>query len=75
METNRRDFFRKIGQFGCLSAMVGGTALLVAKHKVSFYGCGDNQFCKNCQKIAVCSLEQAKRQRETNPSKQISNNQ
>lgn len=75
MKTNRRDFFRKIGQFGLLSAMLGGTALLVSKNKVSINGCADNQFCKNCQKITVCSLDPAKKQRESNPTFQTSNNQ
>jgi hypothetical protein len=72
METNRREFFRKVGQLGFLSVMIGGTAFLAATKKVTLNGCGDNQFCKNCQKIDVCSLDPAKKQRESNPAYQSS---
>jgi hypothetical protein len=54
--------------------MIGGTAVLVTKNKVSLNGC-DNQFCKNCQKIALCSLEPAIRQRESIPASKASNKQ
>jgi len=56
----RRDFFRKAVQLTFLSAMIGGTAYLVAEGRVQPEGCGDNQFCKKCQKLTSCSLDQAK---------------
>ena len=58
--TNRRDFFRKAAQLTFLSAMIGGTGYLLVQNRVQLEGCGDNQFCKNCQKITTCSLDQAK---------------
>ncbi len=58
--TNRREFFRKAAQLTFLSAMIGGTAYLLAENRVQLEGCGDNQFCKSCQKIKTCSLDQAK---------------
>lgn len=60
METTRRDFFRKAGQLTFLSAMVGGTAFLLAEERVQLEGCADNQFCKKCQQLTTCSLDQAK---------------
>lgn len=60
METTRRDFFRKAGQLTFLSAMIGGTAYLLAEDRVRMEGCADNQFCRKCQKITSCSLDQAK---------------
>jgi len=60
METTRRDFFRKAAQLTFLSAMVGGSAYLLAKDRVQLDGCADNQFCKKCQKLTSCSLDQAK---------------
>jgi hypothetical protein len=59
-KTNRRDFFRKAAQLAFLSAMIGGSAYLLAENRVQLQGCGDNQFCKKCQKITTCSLDQAK---------------
>jgi hypothetical protein len=59
--TNRRDFFRKAAQLTFLSAMIGGTAYLLAENRVQLEGCGNNQFCKNCQKITTCLLDQAKK--------------
>jgi hypothetical protein len=58
--TNRRDFFRKAAQLTFLSAMIGGTAYLLAEDRVQLEGCADNQFCRKCQKITSCSLDQAK---------------
>ncbi|MFA5326988.1 MAG: hypothetical protein WC384_04290 [Prolixibacteraceae bacterium] len=60
METTRRDFFRKAGQLTFLSAMIGGSAFLLVENRVQLYGCADNQFCKSCQKLTSCSLDQAK---------------
>ncbi len=65
METNRRNFFRKIGQLTCLSALVGGTAYLYAEDRIQLRGCSGNQFCKNCQKMDTCVLDPAKEQRES----------
>jgi len=64
METNRRDFFRKAGQLTFLSTMVGGFAYLLADDRVQLEGCADNQFCKKCQKLTTCSLDQAKKYKE-----------
>ena len=61
METTRRDFLRKAGQLTFLSAMIGGTAYLVAQDRVELNGCADNQFCNKCQKLTTCSLDQAKK--------------
>lgn len=58
--TNRREFFRKAGQLTFLSAMLGGSAFLLAENRVQLDGCADNQFCRKCQKITTCSLDQAK---------------
>ncbi len=58
-KNNRRDFFRKAGQLTFLSAMIGGSAYLLAEDRVQLEGCGDNQFCKKCQKITTCTLDQA----------------
>ena len=58
--TNRRDFFRKAAQLTFLSAMIGGTAYLLTEDRVQLEGCADNQFCRKCQKITSCSLDQAK---------------
>lgn len=64
METTRRDFLRKAGQLTFLSAMIGGTAYLVAQDRVEMSGCADNKFCNNCQKLTACSLDQAKKYKE-----------
>ncbi len=66
METNRRDFFRKVGQYSCLTVLVGGSAALVLKKRISMNGCNDNQFCRNCGKLSVCSLEPAKKELKSN---------
>jgi len=60
METNRRDFFRKVAQISFLSVMVGGSAYLIAEKRIQLNGCSDNKFCKECQKLTTCSLDQAK---------------
>ncbi len=60
-KNNRREFFRKAAQLTFLSAMIGGTAYLLVEDRVQLEGCGDNQFCKNCQKITTCSLDQAEK--------------
>jgi hypothetical protein len=64
METNRRDFFRKAGQLTFLSTLIGGSAYLLVHDRVRLDGCGDNQFCKKCQKLTTCSLDQAKKYKE-----------
>ncbi|MFY9152257.1 MAG: hypothetical protein WAO52_09595 [Prolixibacteraceae bacterium] len=58
--STRRDFFRKAGQLTFLSAIIGGSAYLLAENRVQFDGCTDNQFCKSCTKLTSCSLDQAK---------------
>jgi len=60
METNRRDFFRKAAQLTFLSALVGGSAYLLTENRIQLDGCANNQFCKKCQKLNTCSLDQAK---------------
>lgn len=57
----RRDFFRKAGQLTILSALVGGSAYLLAENRVQLNGCEENQFCSKCQKLTNCSLDQAKK--------------
>jgi hypothetical protein len=64
METNRRDFFRKAAQLTFLSAIVAGSAYLFAENRVQLYGCTDNQFCRTCQKMNTCSLDQAEKFRK-----------
>ncbi|MBL7972179.1 MAG: hypothetical protein JNL03_11745 [Prolixibacteraceae bacterium] len=64
METSRRDFFRKAAQLTFLSAMIGGSAYLLTQNRVQLEGCGDNQFCNGCQKLAGCKLDQAKKYRK-----------
>ncbi len=56
---NRREFFRKAAQLTFFSALVGGSAYLLTQNRIQLYGCGDNRFCKNCQKLNTCSLDQA----------------
>ncbi|MBA4408858.1 MAG: hypothetical protein Q8S54_17565 [Bacteroidota bacterium] len=63
-KTNRRDFFRKAAQLTFLSAMIGGSAYLLADNRVQLEGCADNQFCRKCQKLTSCSLDQAKKFRK-----------
>jgi len=63
-KTNRRDFFRKAAQLTFLSAMVGGSAYLMTENRISYEACGDNQFCKKCQKINTCSLDKAQTYRK-----------
>ena len=63
-QNTRRDFFRKAAQLTFLSAMIGGSAYLLAEDRIQLAGCGDNQFCKKCQKITTCSLDQAKKYRK-----------
>jgi len=64
METNRRDFFRKAGQLTFLFAMIGSSAYLLAEDRIQLEGCTVNQFCRKCQKLTTCSLEQAKKYKE-----------
>ena len=64
MKTNRRDFFRKAGQLTFLSAMIGGSAYLLAQDRVQLEGCADNEYCRKCQKLTTCSLDQAKKHKE-----------
>jgi hypothetical protein len=64
INNNRRDFFRKAAQLTFLSAMIGGSAYLLAEDRVQLEGCGDNQFCKKCQKLTTCSLDKAKKYQE-----------
>jgi len=73
METNRRAFFRKVGQLTCLSVLIGGTGILLTNNQVRLNGCGDNQFCESCRKIDHCKLDPAVRQRNNNEIKQSSN--
>jgi len=40
--------------------MIGGSAFLLAEDRIQLEGCADNQFCKKCQKLTTCSLDQAK---------------
>lgn len=61
METTRRDFFRRAGQLTFLSAMIGGSAYLLAEDRLQLEGCAENQFCKKCQKLTGCTLDQAKK--------------
>jgi hypothetical protein len=61
---DRRDFFRKAAQLTFLSAMIGGSAYLVTENRVQLEGCADNQFCRTCQKITTCSLDQAQQFRK-----------
>jgi hypothetical protein len=63
-KNTRREFFRKAGQLTFLSAMVGGSAWLIHENRVQTQGCSNNQFCKSCQKINTCSLDQAQQFRK-----------
>jgi hypothetical protein len=60
METTRRDFLRKAGQLTFLSAMIGGSAYLLANDRVQLDGCAENDYCKKCQKLTACSLDLGK---------------
>jgi len=60
----RRDFFRKAFQWTTLSAMVGATAYLALEKRISPIGCSETQFCRDCQKIKSCSMDQAKNFRQ-----------
>ena len=63
-QNTRREFFRKAAQLTFLSAMIGGSAYLLAEDRVQLDGCADNQFCKKCQKLTTCSLDKAKKYKE-----------
>jgi hypothetical protein len=63
-QNTRRDFFRKVAQLTFLSAMIGGSAYLLTENRIQVSGCGDNQFCKKCQKLTTCSLDKAKKYKE-----------
>lgn len=52
------------GQLTFLSAIIGGSAYLLTEDRVQLEGCADNQFCKKCQKLNTCSLDQAKKYKE-----------
>ena len=56
----RRDFFRKAAQLTFFSALLGGSAYLFSQNRVQLDGCAENKFCKSCQKLNTCSLDQAK---------------
>ena len=71
MEPNRRDFFRKLGQIGILSVLVGGSTYLLTNDRVRLNGCGENQFCESCRKFASCSREAANKQKEINSTNKI----
>ena len=60
MKTSRRDFFRKAVQFTFLSSMIDGSAFLITQNRLQVAGCAENQFCRKCQKLNSCSLDQAK---------------
>lgn len=60
-KNNRRDFLRKAAQLTFLSAMIGGSAYLLAEDRIQLDGCADNQFCKKCQKLTTCSLDKAQK--------------
>lgn len=64
METTRRNFFRKAGQLTFLSAMIGGSTYLLANDRVQLVGCAENDYCKKCQKLTACSLDQAKKYKQ-----------
>jgi len=63
-KNTRREFFRKAAQLTFLSAMVGGSVCLLANERIELVGCSDNQFCKSCQNINTCSLDQAQQFRK-----------
>lgn len=64
MEKTRRNFLRKAGQLTFLSAMIGGSAYLLANDRVQLEGCAENDYCKKCQKLTACSLDQAKKYKQ-----------
>lgn len=55
---------RKAGQLTFLSAMIGGSAYLLANDRVQLEGCAENDYCKKCQKLTACSLDQAKKYKQ-----------
>lgn len=55
---------RKAGQLTFLSAMIGGSAYLLVNDRVQLDGCAENDYCKKCQKLTACSLDQAKKYKE-----------
>lgn len=61
--TDRRHFFKKVGQLTLLSTLIGGTSYLAYRDQVRLTGCAANQFCKGCNKLTTCSLDQAKNER------------
>jgi hypothetical protein len=63
-KNTRRDFFRKAAQLTFLSAIIGGSAYLLAENRIQLQGCSDNRFCKSCQKLTSCMLDQAKKIKE-----------
>ena len=58
-QNTRRDFFRKAAQLTFLSVVIGGSVYLLKENRIETDGCADNRFCRNCQKINTCSLDQA----------------
>ena len=69
MSTDRRDFFRKIGQLSCLTVIIGGTGYLVAENRISLSDCDASQLCNQCKKIDTCSLDAAREHRkDSNPA-------
>ena len=63
-KNTRRDFFRKAAQLTFLSAIIGGSAYMLSENRIQLLGCADNRFCKSCQKLTSCSLDQAKKYKE-----------
>ncbi len=69
MSTDRRDFFRKIGQISCLSVIIGGTGYLISGNRISLNDCGASQLCNQCKKNETCSLDAAREHRKnSNPA-------
>lgn len=71
MKTGRRDFFRKIGQFSCLSIIIGGTGYLISEKRISLEDCDAGELCGQCKKNATCLLEPAREHRR-NPDPSLS---
>jgi hypothetical protein len=74
MERDRRDFFVKLGRLSCISAILGGSGYLIAQKRIRLSGCGEDQFCKNCQKFQNCNLQPARELKNTAPINTIPNN-
>jgi hypothetical protein len=44
--------------------MAGSSVYLLSQNRIQLDGCTENKFCKNCQKLNNCTLDQAKKQKE-----------